>query len=453
MENAEAERDLALDDVFRGTRVYLAGGSPYEAESLAAAVEDAANDALKRLYPRFGVADDSRWGKVFDQARKGSPAALEVLDFRHPPQDHPVCAAVLKAAGSGKKGSDLVRGFSGHPYGWPRDAINGALAVLVVHGQLRVSRNGQVVDVKALDPRSISSMEFRAEDVVLSASQRVSLRGLFGAAGVRDVKHGEEGFHVREFLKEMRALAARAGGPPPFSAPPSTAHLDEIERRSGNAQLLELYERSNDLTRDMSVWGTRENRIMLRMPAWQDLERALGYAAGLPDVAEVREQAEAIREQRSLLADTNPMDGLFARVIEALRAALKAVRDAYEEAYAREMDALTAAPAWQALDADAQQATLARYGLDHVPAIDVSTPDAVLASLDDLSLGTWRDRLDALPNRFRQALTDAARASEPETRRVRLRSTTLRDAEDVERWIEETREVLLAQVKEGPVIV
>ena len=203
----------------------------------------------------------------------------------------------------------------------------------------------------------------------------------------------------------------------------------------------------------MSVWGTRENRIMLRLPLWQDLERALGYAAGLPDVAEVREQAEAIREQRSLLADTNPMDGLFARVIEALRAALKAVRRAYEEAYAREMDALTAAPAWQALDADAQQATLARYGLDHVPAIDVSTPDAVLASLDDLSLGTWRDRLDALPNRFRQALTDAARASEPETRRVRLRSTTLRDAEDVERWIEETREELLAQVKEGPVIV
>ena len=61
----------------------------------------------------------------------------------------------------------------------------------------------------------------------------------------------------------MRAIAARAGRPPPLSAPPSTAYLDEIERLSGNAQLLELYERSNDLTREMSVWGTREHPIML----------------------------------------------------------------------------------------------------------------------------------------------------------------------------------------------
>ena len=91
-----------------------------------------------------------------------------------------------------------------------------------------------------------------------------------------------------------------------------------------------------------------------------------------------------------------------------------------------------------------------------MPDADVATPDAILRSLDEMSLTTWRDRTAALPTRFRGAMTDAAREAEPEAppvRPVRLRSATLRSKDDVEAWLAEARERLLAEVERGPVVL
>lgn len=161
-------------------------------------------------------------------------------------------------------------------------------------------------------------------------------------------------------------------------------------------------------------------------------------------------EVDAVLSQRSLLADQNPLDGLADTLFGALRAALTEARDAYAAAYDREREALDTDVGWQVLDEAQRARILGRHTLDTPPSVEVSTPDAILRSLDEMSLATWRDRTAALPARFKNALTDAAREAEPEARPVRLRSATLRSKEEVEAWLTETRENLLHEIAEGP---
>ncbi len=66
-------------------------------------VEEAARNALTRLYPQFDVADDPRWEKVVERSKKGDANALDALGFKGDPDKHPVCAAILAFVNAGKK--------------------------------------------------------------------------------------------------------------------------------------------------------------------------------------------------------------------------------------------------------------------------------------------------------------------------------------------------------------
>jgi len=452
-ENAQADIEIALDDVSRGAQVFLAGGSEYTGDTLAKAVETAAHDALQRLFPDFDIADDLRWAKVYERAKQGATAALEAIDYKGKPAENPVCSAVLGFIGAGKKGSEVRKHFEDAPYGWPPDAINGALAVLTLHGQLRASRDGQPLEVQHLDARGIAHMRFQAEDVVLTFNEKLTIAGLFRNADSNiGAKPNEVHLHVGEFLHAMRALAARAGGEAPLPRVPDPPMLHEIAALSGNAQLKRLHEVHNDLNALMSEWGTLANRSGQRLPLWHRLLRALRHADGLAEADDIQKEVEAIREQRSLLAEDDPLDGLDDRLFAALRKALTAAQGSYEGVHAQEMEALEADATWQSLE-PTKQAFILGYHLDEVPGVDVSTPDAILASLDQMSLATWRDRTAALPTRFRNAMTDAAREAEPDARRVRLRSATLRTPDEVEQWLNETRERLMTEIENGPIVL
>lgn len=453
-DNAQNETKNALDDVLKGAQVFLAGGSEYAGASLAEAVEAAAQDALQRLFPDFDDADDLRWGKVFENARKGAIAALEAIDYKGKAVEHPVCATVLAHVGAGKKGAEIKKHFEEAPYGWPPDAVNGALATLTLHGQLRASRDGSPLEAKNLDARGIPQVRFQAEDVVLTFKQKVTIAKLFQTAdsGIH-TKPNEVHLHVGEFLKAMKAMAEQAGGDAPLPVVPNPPILTEIAGLAGNAQLKHIFDVHNDLYALLSEWGTRANRKDTRLPLWERLRKALRHASGLSEAVEIQKEADAIYKQRSLLEESNPMEGLDDRLFEALRKALTAAREAYATAYAQEMAVLTADAAWQALDAGKRAAILTDHEIDKVPDVDVSKPEAILSSLYSMSLATWRDRTAALPTRFQEALIEAAKEAEPTARSIRLRKGTLRTPAEVEAWLEETRTHLLKEVADGPIVL
>ena len=88
----------------------------------------AAESALARLFPKFGIADNPAWDKVITKARDGAPDALTFVGYAGDVPANPVCKEVLdRISGAGTSGTELQRQLSEPEYGWPADAINGAL--------------------------------------------------------------------------------------------------------------------------------------------------------------------------------------------------------------------------------------------------------------------------------------------------------------------------------------
>jgi hypothetical protein len=450
-ETAAQEKNAALEDVLDGARVFLAGGQEYVDDTVAKAVEDAAHSALQRLYPKFDVADDNRWHRVLNRAGDGDQSALEAVDYSDNPENHPVCEAVLKAVSSTKKGKEVRKDLTSAPHGWPQDAIDASLTLLTLTNHIRARKDGQSVDAQDLTQRGIGTTRFRAETVTISRRDLLDVRGLL--RNFVDVTPGKEGEAVPQFLDRVTTLANRVGGPPPLPGQPDTEYVEEVARCSGNEQLAKLHQYKDRFLSDTGDWQTKLNRKQRREPKWSQLRTALDYASELEGAEEIRRQVEAIKKNRSLLDENDPVEPLLSEITELLREQLRSLHAQYEEEYRDRLSMLQASDPWNQLDESDRDDILRRYDLDEVPEIEVGTTEDVIDSLARISLDSWEARLDALPQRFDNALSEAAKRLEPDTVRVRLESRVLHNEEEVNAWLTNARETLLSRLEDGPVQV
>ena len=213
----------------------------------------AANASLDRLFHDFRDADDDRWSRVIERARKGAEHPLEVLDYNGKTEDHRVCSAVLSFVGSGKKGKEVRDHFSAPPYGWPRDAIDAALISLFGAGHLRATANGTPLKPRELDQAKVSVTDFRVESATIDTRQRINVRKLFQIAGVT-CKPNEEATAAAEFLAELDRLAQDAGGDAPLPERPDTSHLRDLQSLTGNEQLVGILNRYDELQKNIEDW-------------------------------------------------------------------------------------------------------------------------------------------------------------------------------------------------------
>ena len=181
----EAENHLRalVGEIVNGAKVFQGGGSERLESTLADKAREAAGASLDRLFERFGEADDSRWSKVIERARRGAEHPLEVLDYSGRNEEHGVCSAVLSFVGAGKRGREVRSHFSAPPYGWPRDAIDAALISLFGSGNLHATMNGVTVPAGQLGQAKLPTVDFRAEHATVDTRQRLKLRKLFQDAG------------------------------------------------------------------------------------------------------------------------------------------------------------------------------------------------------------------------------------------------------------------------------
>jgi hypothetical protein len=179
----------------------------------------------------------------------------------------------------------------------------------------------------------------------------------------------------------------------------------------------------------------------------------LRHAAGLPVHAEVTPQVDAIRDQRSLLANPDPVPPLCQTLTQALRAALVQAHADYKAVHEQQMLALTSSSIWQRLQEAQQQDILNRLGLNAIPGIQTATEADLLASLDSRPLQQWATLRDALPQRFQNALVEAARLLEPKAVRYELPHTTVKDITEFDAWADQVRQEVQKRLKDGPVIL
>ena len=85
METTKQNSDLKikelLNDSFSNTIVFQAGGNEISGLELSDMIEEAANNALQRLYPQFKMADHSGWDKAYSKAKAGAPDALKSVGY------------------------------------------------------------------------------------------------------------------------------------------------------------------------------------------------------------------------------------------------------------------------------------------------------------------------------------------------------------------------------------
>ena len=440
-------------NIIKHARIYQGGGNEITAESFPEAIRQAVAAALARLFPKFSDADQPAWSRVVTRAAEGNAAPLSALGYSSDVEKHPVCQEVRSVVGgAGRKGADVRRHFSNPPYGWSRDTVDGALLALLAGGVLRAARGGETVAAKGMTQQQVGITEFFTEGVIVSVVQRIGVRKVASAMGFQ-AQSGEEAEAVPVILERLESAANAAGGEAPLPEPPDTTLVRQLQEMDGNRQIVEVADQADTLIIHYQNWSGADEAARERLPEWRRLERFLHHARNLPVAKELNPKMEAIRSQRALLTDPNPIPPLLNQVTAALRKAVSEAHRRLRQERAREVAELKASGDWSILKPHDGTRILESNGLGPIPELDVGTDQALMDCLEETALDDWEDRLLALRTRVDRAREEAARLLAPQATTIRPTPATLNSREDVEAYIDRLRNQLLAQIDERPVII
>ncbi|MBL8695658.1 MAG: BREX system P-loop protein BrxC [Planctomycetes bacterium] len=449
---AESARNEIVREIVQSAKVIQGGGHEVFGSELEDKIRTAAEASLSRLYPRFNEADHRSWEVALKRAKDGSDEPFKAVDWAKPTIEHPVAKEALATIGAGSTGRKVRATLEAPPCGWPRDAIDAAIVALHRAGAIRASANGLPLTANQLDQTKISSAELRPERVILTTQQKIEIRRLYQLVGVPS-KSGEEEARAPQFVDSLRALAASAGGHPPLPAPPHAPFLDEFRGLSGADLLAAIHAASKPIEQSVESWRKQAERRSKREGPWQMLEALARWANGLPSLADLTTEMDAIRTHRLLLADDDSTAPLLAKAASALRAEVMKSHQALAAAVHSGVETLQSDESFAKLDAARQQEILTRNGLC-VAAVPSLKSDAELSSeLERQSLDARSSAIAAVPERVRRAREEAAQLLTPRARRIELRGATLNDEAAVRGWLSDHEKLLLEAVKKGPVIV
>jgi hypothetical protein len=449
-----AEKELAelLDQLIAGVRVFQAGGQESsDGNDLSERIYRAAKSSAIRLYSQFDAADHDMWSKVFDEARKGNLEALKAVGHNQEADRHPVCQKLLAYIGPGKKGSEIRDNFEAPPFGWPRDAIDGALYALLAAGHIKASdAASKAVDAKSLDRAKLTQTSFQRESVNITPPQLIKIRSLFSAVGV-PCQPKEELTKVPVLLAKLRDQASKAGGQAPAPEAPKLTIIEAIEAQTGNAQLLELFARHDEIVGLSKAWIKTADDIAKRLPVWRKLTELLRHAKALGPYAELKAEVDAIEAQRTLLADPDPVRPLLDKTVDLLRQALNAKLDAFGQTFQQQQAQLQSDADWNKLT-EAQRTDLGdQHNLTVPDALPLGTPEQLQDALDECDLDHWVSKTQALPSRFEAARHAAVQLLKPNVVHVILPKRTLNDEVELKAWLTEVETLLNTKLKQGPV--
>jgi len=331
--------------------------------------------------------------------------------------------------------------------------IDGALQVLLIAGIVRANDDkGALVDPRDLERKAIGKVTFKIESATVTAPQRIQIRKLFQQVGL-SVKSNEELAAIGPFIEKLTELAENAGGEAPKPEVPDKASIDEIRMSSGNEQLLVIYGRREELRQSIKDWKTTAKKIAQRWPAWQQLQSLLVHAGHIKAADEARQQAEAIENQRLLLADPDPITPLVKSVEDTLRQELTAKHAAYCRQLEQRTNDLKADDSWKQLTEEQRAALTKQCGIEAIDDLQIATQEELIAAMKAYPISSWGDRIDALAGRFSRARELAAKELEPKTQAIEVPRRTLKTADDVQAWLDEAGKVLNQAVAKGPVII
>ena len=213
----------------------------------------------------------------------------------------------------------------------------------------------------------------------------------------------------------LRRAAQKSGGQAPAPEVPAMHELAPLEGSGGNALALEVFDAREVLLARFKEWSARGARLEARLPRWDEWTRLLDLAPELETLDGPRQTRDAMRTNRSLLSDPDPVTPAWNETLDALRVALEGAHRAFGQAQHSEIERLESHALWARLDASTRESLLLKHGLAPVAAPASSGAGQIAAALRACSLANWKTRAAALGAGASAALGEAAQLLAPKS--------------------------------------
>jgi hypothetical protein len=453
METRKGLAKIAIEELIvkicKEALTYLAGGSLVESGTIRDNIDHALNSIADRQFPEFkSKADFSNWGQALTKSTAGNPDALTSIGYSGDLAGHPIAVEILRFMGNSPKTGKDIRGlFMKSPYGWPQDAIDTILICL---------KNAQLISPSEpnLNVAKINSTSFKKEVHVLSATEKISLRKLFQDAGITCPPNQEIFPFSNQYIEKLKTLAAQISGDAPRPEPINIDFLKDIENKEGNERLLEILLQQTDLKAKYEDWNKKAQLVSKREPLWNLLYDLSNQANDGSDMAQIKAEINAIRENRLLLQEPDPIQPKLVELSEKLKGALNKLKEKLINLYDVLMAELLVNEYYIKLSPEQKHTILVNHQLLGKPEIKPLTPNELYNVLQKVSLYNWETKIAALPGQFQSAINDAIKLSAPQAKMYSLpRGRTIKSQADIEAYISELKTELENQLKDSSAII
>lgn len=448
--NHSLKLDQYISNILVNTKMYPGGGIAIDCPDLVKAVSDVANNAILRMFPRFGDADAIGWDRVVIKVKADSKSPLEAIGFQKPTEQHPVCKEILNRLNSGPKmGSDIRNAFDIPPFGWSKDAIDGAIIALCASEHVRGYLQHKQIPAKEIDKKILGKMEFRIETIVIGTNDKIALKGLCTSLNIPP-EIGNEVERATKVLDALKALASTTGGEKPLPEMDIPLYLGEIRVLSGNNLVKALVDRHSEIKNDVKKWEQTTKRIQERFTPWNQLNNLIDHAHGLPLLDEITPQCEAICEQRSLLSDPDPVPPLLKEIRSGIREALKNGENLVKDAQALILHELKGDQLWKKLSEEQQENLKKKYHLILLPTMKLENDDAIIAQVKKTPINSFDPLVKVIEGCMPHIRSDMAKILEPKTVTISVSSGVIvKNEKELDKFLSDVRVRVKDELEKG----
>jgi hypothetical protein len=451
METRKGLAKVAIDEIIERicleASVLLAGGNLVQKGNIRENIDAALHSIADRQFPEFKAkADFANWGQALNKAIATNPDALNSIGYTGDEVAHPVSAEILRFIGNGTKQGKEIRGtFMKSPYGWSQDAIDTILIML---------KNTQHIscDEPSLIVAKINNATFKKEVHILSASDKLVIRGLFQKAGITCPPSQEFPFS-NTYLEKLKDLASQISGDAPKPEPINISFIKDIENKQGNERLIDIIEQQANLQASFDEWSAKSKLVDKRMPLWQLLSELSSHAPDNADFEQLKHEIQAIEDNRLLFQEPDSIQPKLDVLVDKLKSLLNQFKEQYINLYDEKMDVLQKDEYFSKVNPDQKRSILLKRQLLEKPIIKDLDASGLLNHLQKSSFAYWRSKVTALPAEFQSAREDAIALLAPQATTFSLPKVTISNQTDIDNYISELKTELEELLKTSSSII
>ncbi len=406
--------------------------------------------ASEKKFYRFKDADNPRWADVFTRIKSGHANPLSVIGHSGNTEEHVVCKEVLRFLNAGsKKGSEIIKYYEDAPFGWPKDAIEGAIIALCASGHLHAYNDGhKTVSLRELDNRrTLEKSFFKCEnESPPTAEEKLKARAVYQKVGIQ-AKAGSEGEDASLCLEKLRELLEKTGGDPPLPEVMIPSYLAEMDGLSGVSLLKRIAAQKDVIISDIEKWKAIADVINVRIQEWSRLCKLLDHGEGLSGLDMIMREAAAIKEHRSLLSDPDPVTDLLLKVRERLREEISHGISEVSESYQNLISSLEKDPTWHELESHEREMILSSHHIRSIPQMPLGTDEEIIHALKSHPLSDYQKAVQLIDLSQSMIVSEAALRYAEKQKKVLTpvslkRGVKITNEEELEMYIDDFRKMV-----------